>query len=92
MTALIVAIFVIVALTSVTVAHQIGPHLNRDTRLAMWTKRLSMLLVLLSLSVSLLSKRLETPLWRLFVASLAVWFVSTAWYWLALRRDNHRSR
>jgi hypothetical protein len=64
---------------SLWIVPKIGSELTGPLRIAFWTKRLSMLSMVLSWGLSLIAKRLETPLDMIFIVSLGAWAVSALW-------------
>jgi hypothetical protein len=61
------------------IVRRFGSELTGPLRIAFWTKRLSMLSMLLSGGLSLVATRFETPLDLVFIASLGVWAASSFW-------------
>jgi hypothetical protein len=78
-----ITIFGIVSqLLGLGLVRRIGSQLESPLRIALWTKRVSILLLLLSGGLASIVTKIDTPLYAVFIASLCGWIASTIGYWI----------
>jgi hypothetical protein len=73
---------VVSQLVGLGLVRQIGSQLETPLRIALWAKRVSILLLLLSGGLASILTKIERPLDAVFIASLCAWIASTFSYWI----------
>jgi len=81
-TTIVLVTFAVAAqLLNLWIIQRLRPHMTHPLWVALWTKKLIVVLTVLSGGLSLVVTRLETPLSILFIASLGAWLVASFWFW-----------